>query len=248
MCGRYASARPVAEVASTFGVAEPDIEGRLEPDFNVAPTKRVYAVLDRPAESGAGGPAVARRLVVARWGLIPWWAKDPSIGSRLINARAETVAEKPAFRRAYDARRCLLPADGYYEWWDPGRPAARKQPFFVYPRDGGVLAMAGLYELWRASPQQEWLLSVTVLTTTAPDDLGRIHQRAPLSVAQADFAAWLDPGRAGRDVAGLLAPAVPGRLAAHPVDLAVNNVRNNGPQLIEPLPADPPGGNAWTTT
>jgi putative SOS response-associated peptidase YedK len=231
MCGRYASARPVEVIAQTFGVPEAGIEGTLEPDFNVAPTKSVYAVVDRRTS-----PATGRRLLVARWGLVPSWARDPSIGSRLINARAETVGSKPAFRRAFDARRALLPADGFYEWWDPGRPGARKQPFFIHPSDGGLLAMAGLYEFWRAGKDDDWLVSVTVLTTTAPDGLGRIHERAPLTVPAADFSAWLDPDRPGAAVAGLLVPAVPGAFDAYPVDTAVNNVRNNGPELIEPLP------------
>lgn len=231
MCGRYASARPVAEIAATFGVPAGGLETELEADYNVAPTKPVYAVVAR------GEPEPGRRLRVMRWGLVPSWAKDPGIGARLINARAETVAAKPAFRRAFQTRRCLLPADGFYEWWSPASPGQRKQPFFVRPRDGAVMAMAGLYEFWRADEAGEWLVTTTVLTTDAPDDLGRIHERAPLMIEPAGWAAWLDPKLAGEAVADLLIPAVPGRLEAYPVDTLVNNVRNNGAELIEPLAA-----------
>jgi len=151
MCGRYAAAKDPAALAEEFGVAVPP-EPLLEPDYNVAPTKRVYVVVEREQETGP-----RRELAVARWGLIPSWAKDPSIGSRLINARAETVAEKPSFRGAFAKRRCLVPADGYFEWYVPtpleakespagkvGKPV--KQPFFIHAADGSSLAMAGLYE------------------------------------------------------------------------------------------------------
>lgn len=229
VCGRYVSARPAPEIAATFGVREDAIESALEADYNVAPTKPVYAVVDRRAGQQT------RQLRVMRWGLVPSWAKDPSIGARLINARAETVAAKPAFRKAFDHRRCLLPADGFYEWWDPGRPGRAKQPFFVRPRDGGLLAMAGLYEFWKA--EDDWLVTTAVLTTDAPDDVGRIHERVPLVIPCEGWTQWLDPEVRGDVVAHLLRPAVPGELEAYPVETTVNNVRNNGRELIEPLPA-----------
>ncbi|MHB2024225.1 MAG: SOS response-associated peptidase [Mycobacteriales bacterium] len=231
MCGRYVSARPVAEIAATFGVPPSCVEAALEPDYNVAPTKSVYAVVHRDR----GEPT--RELKVMRWGLVPPWAKDPSIGARLINARAETVASKPAFRRAFARRRCLLPADGFYEWWQPDQSGARKQPFFIRPRDRAILALAGLYEFWRADQTSTWLVTTTVLTTDAPDELGRIHQRAPLLIEPDGWAEWLDPKLSGEAVAPLLIPAVPGRLEAYPVDALVNNVRNNSKELIEPLSA-----------
>ena len=140
-----------------------------------------------------------RALVTGRWGLVPSWAKDPSIGSRMINARAETVAEKPAFRRAFAKRRCLIPADGYYEWYtptDPTAPVGRsgkpvKQPFFIHPADGSSLAMAGLYEWWRDPSRDEgdpeaWRLTCTVITTDAADEIGRIHDRMPMTIARGD--------------------------------------------------------------
>ena len=150
-----------------------------------------------------------------RWGLVPSWAKDPSIGSRLINARMETVTEKPAFRRAFAKRRCLLPADGYYEWY--GAERGKKQPFYITRRDGRPLAMAGLYEFWRApdadpEDRDAWLVTCTVLTTTAEDDVGRIHDRMPLMVPPDRWAEWLDPANDDTDAAaGPAGPGGPGR-------------------------------------
>lgn len=252
MCGRYAASRNPDDLVEEFDVDVPPAK-RLEPDFNVAPTKPVYAVLTRPAEDAE---QLVRRLQVVRWGLVPSWAKDPSIGNRLVNARLETAAQKPSFRSAFAKRRCLLPADGYYEWYTPedrpgvprdskGKP--RKQPFFIRPRDGGVLAMAGLYELWRDPTRDEddpdaWLWTTTILTTEAVDGLGRIHDRMPLLVEPERYAEWLDPHRTKADeVRDLLVPAAPGLLEAFPVSTLVNSVRNNGPQLLEPIEADAAG-------
>src|SRR5215475_14611166 len=152
MCGRYASARKREDLLAEFRIERDRVDESLEPDYNVAPTKPVYAVMTRGSRgSGDSGPQdVARELRVVRWGLVPSWAKDISIGSRMINARAETVSEKPAFRKAFASRRCLLPADGYYEWQPP--PAGTKgpkQPYFICHPDHSVLAFAGIYELWR---------------------------------------------------------------------------------------------------
>jgi putative SOS response-associated peptidase YedK len=223
---------------------------RLEPDFNVAPTKEVYAVVERPPrrESADEPEAEAQRqLRVVTWGLVPSWAKDPKIGSRMINARMETVAEKPAFRRAFERRRAILPADGYYEWYQPEdgpRTKAgkvRKQPFFIRPRDGSILAMAGLYELWRDPTKADddparWLWTCTVITTDAEDDLGRIHDRVPLMLTPDRYDAWLDPENHDHEaLLGLLQPATPGLLEAYPVSTLVSNVANNGPELVEPL-------------
>ena len=197
MCGRYAASANPDDLVEEFEVDERP-EQALEPSWNVAPTQDVYAVLER-APRGEPDEPPRRRLQVVRWGLVPSWAKDPSIGNRMINARMETVAEKPAFRRAFAKRRALLPADGYFEWY--GEVKGKKQPFFIRPADGGVLAMAGLYELWRDPSVPEdadidpWLWTVTVLTTTATDDLGRIHDRMPLLVERERYAEWLDPAR-----------------------------------------------------
>ncbi|RLV51284.1 SOS response-associated peptidase [Nocardioides mangrovicus] len=256
MCGRYASTRRPEDLIEEFDVEplpEQDTR-RLEPDWNVAPTKEVYAVLERPArESDTGDDhEQQRQLRTLTWGLVPFWAKDPKIGSRMINARMETVAEKPAYRRPFERRRCVLPADGYYEWYPTsqttkaGKP--RKQPFFIRPTDAGVLAMAGLYEIWRDPEKADddpdrFRWTCTVLTTSAEDSLGTIHERMPLMLDPANVDAWLDPDHGvttgDRDtLLGLLTPAAPGRLEAYPVSSLVSNVRNNGPELVAPLPLD----------
>jgi putative SOS response-associated peptidase YedK len=256
MCGRYASARKRIELLEEFSVQRDQTPEPLAPDYNVAPTKRVYAVLTRAGrreddDAQADSQAVARELRVVRWGLVPSWAKDTSIGSRLINARSETVDEKPAFRRAFAKRRCLLPADGYYEWMVLGaaeatdRPGKKaKQPYFIHRADGGPLAFAGLYELWRDKSVPDgdpaaWLWSATVITTTAPDELGQIHDRMPMVIAPESWEDWLDPSQTDvSDLKALLAPAAVSGLATYPVSTAVNAVRNNGPELIEPIALD----------
>ena len=250
MCGRYAASRNPDDLVEEFEVvARP--EESLEPDYNVAPTKKVYAVMDRPPREDKAAPP-RRELAVVRWGLVPSWAKDASIGSRMINARMETVAQKPAYKRAFARRRCLLPADGYFEWYTPqdgpkgknGKPL--KQPFFIHPADGGLVAMAGLYELWRDPSKEDgdpdaWLMTTTVLTPTAEDAVGMIHDRMPLFVERDRWSQWLDPSLDGStgDLTSLLVPAAPGRLDAYPVSTAVNAVRNNGPELVEPIDAEP---------
>jgi len=282
MCGRYASARKRQDLLEEFRIDRDRVTDDLEPDYNVAPTKPVYAVLTRgggpvteergprpvegsrgvappgqqgrrgpgegagPPEEAAAGAEVARELRVVRWGLVPFWAKDPSIGSRMINARVETVDSKPAFRRAFAKRRCLLPADGFYEWMkvsDQGK--VHKQPYYIHRADGGVLAFAGLYELWRdkSVPEdhpQAWLWTSVIITTSAPDEAGRIHERMPMVIDPARWGDWLDPANGdAAHVHALLAPAAASGLASYPVGTAVNYVRNNGPGLIEPLAGDP---------
>ncbi|MGI3783284.1 MAG: SOS response-associated peptidase [Janthinobacterium lividum] len=259
MCGRYAvSARP-ERLADQFDVID-IFEGLPEPDYNVAPTVSVPAVLERTVKTATTGSAdapvpgaVRRRLAPLTWGLVPSWAKDRSIGSRLINARVETVAEKPAFRKAFAARRCLLPADGFYEWYTPDghdsdtpqrRGKVRKQPFFLHRRDGGLLVMAGLYEIWRdpaldREDDAAWLRTCTVITTEATDAAGHIHDRMPMVVRPDAVDAWLDPTLTdpGR-VLDLLATDAD-ELEAYAVSSEVNSVKNNGPDLLLPLPTHP---------
>jgi len=244
MCGRYSSSLDPEDIVEEFEIRTADLP-RLQADYNVAPTKEIYAVVERPPK---GADVAERQLRTMTWGLVPSWAKDPKIGSRMINARMETVAEKPAYRRAFEKRRAVLPADGYYEWYvteeltKAGKP--KKQPFFIRPKGGGMLAMAGLYELWRDHSKADddptrWLWTATVITTTATDDLGRIHDRMPLMLPRAAYDAWLDPGpRPTDELLGLLQPAAPGLLEAFPVSTLVSNVANNGPELIEPLPLE----------
>jgi putative SOS response-associated peptidase YedK len=251
MCGRYASARKRIELLEEFSVQRDKVAEPLAPDYNVAPTKRVYAVLSRPQRPDAeydlqGQPLTGngqheqaeRQLRVVRWGLVPFWAKDIKIGSRLINARAETVAEKPAFRRAFRQRRCLLPADGYFEWQSV--PGSGKQPYFISRADGQPLAFAGLYELWRdpavaGEDPDAFLWTATIITTSAPDELGKIHDRMPMIIDPSSWTDWLDPFNSNTtDLRGLLSPAAASGLATYPVSTAVNSIRNNGPELIEP--------------
>jgi putative SOS response-associated peptidase YedK len=242
MCGRYASTRVRQDLIDFFDIERDEAE-ELEPDFNVAPTKPVPVVLtrgggdthDRGSEERTR-PENVRELHIARWGLVPFWAKDASIGARMINARVETAHEKPAFRRSFALHRCLVPADGYYEW--ETTEDGVKQPHFIRPADGGMLPMAGLYAVWR-SPEAPGgrLLSCTVITTEATDDVGRIHDRMPMLVEPERFAAWLDPSLTHPDeVRSLLVPAAAGKLESYPVSTAVNKVTNNGPELVEPAP------------
>ncbi|MEU7553681.1 SOS response-associated peptidase [Streptomyces sp. NPDC044571] len=239
MCGRYASSRAPEDLAGLFE-ARWDPSEALAPSWNVAPTDPVWAVLERPDRDTR---AVQRRLRTVRWGLVPSWAKDPGVGARMINARVETVHEKPAFRKAFTKRRCLLPADGFYEWQSvPATATAKayKQPYFIRPEDGTVMAMAGLYEFWRDRnvPDEDdpaaWLTTATVITTEAADAAGRIHPRMPLALDPADYGAWLDP--AHEDVhalRALLHTPAEGRLEVRAVSTAVNSVRNNGPHLLD---------------
>jgi putative SOS response-associated peptidase YedK len=218
MCGRYASSVGAVDLVAWYGVEEPP-EDELPPSWNVAPTDPVYAVV----QSKEG----VRQLRILRWGLVPSWSKDAKGAARLINARQESVTAKPAFRKAYAGRRCLVPADGYYEWKQEG---ADKQPWYLTTRE--PLSMAGLYEHWK-TPEGDWLSTCTIITTSAPDDVGEIHDRAPLLVPKEHWAVWLD--RTVADPGQLLIPGTPGLLDAWPVGKAVGNVRNNGPELIEPV-------------
>ncbi|MFF8258952.1 SOS response-associated peptidase [Streptomyces virginiae] len=254
MCGRYVSTRGPEDLSGLFQAAPPDPGHALEPSWNVAPTDAVWAVLERAdRESGL----LERRLRPLRWGLVPSWSKSATAGAKMINARVETVHEKPAYRRAFAKRRCLLPADGFYEWQAvPASAGAKayKQPYFIRPEDGAVMAMAGLYEFWRDPGVADdddpaaWWATCTIITTEATDAAGRVHPRMPLALAPADYEAWLDPSRQDADeLRALLATPGGGRLDVRPVSTAVNNVRNNGPELLDD-PADPVPAAKWRTT
>ncbi|MEU5417883.1 SOS response-associated peptidase [Streptomyces sp. NPDC020667] len=246
MCGRYVSTRGQQDLADLFQATSWDPRESLAPNWNVAPTNNVWAVLDDPdPETGE----IVRRLRTLRWGLVPSWAKSLAVGAKMINARAETVAEKPAYRRAFAKRRCLLPADGFYEWVPvpaAGDKKPYKQPYFISPRDGQVMAMAGLYEFWRnfTVPADDdpaaWVVSCTVLTTEATDDAGRIHPRMPLTVPPDDWDSWLDPAHQDpAELRDLLDAPAAGHLDARAVSRAVNSVRNNGRQLLDPPEESP---------
>lgn len=236
MCGRFVVANVGSELVSVLNV-DVVADDLPAPSYNVAPTARAAIVLD----SAKTEPAT-RRVEAARWGLVPAWAKDPSIGAKAFNARAEDVEHKPMFRRALEKRRAVVPATGYYEWkvTDDG-----KVPHYIHPADGGPLFMAGLYEWWKdaAKPDDDperWLLSFTILTRDSIGRLGSVHDRMPLFLDR-DFAdAWLDPTTDNvgdiLDAAIDAAPDVVETLDDHVVSKAVGNVRNDSPALIEPLP------------
>lgn len=235
MCGRYSSTKAPARLAAEFDAA--DMTGDPpRPDHNVAPTKPVMVVIARHPRGDDGEPEerVVRTLRVMRWGLVPKWAKDRGIGAKMINARAETVRSKPAFRSAIKHYRCLVPADGWYEW---KRDGADKRPFYLTPADGSSIAMAGIWSTWRdpEDPEGEPLITCSVLTTDAVGPLAGIHDRMPLLCATDDWARWLDPDHMNID--DLLTNPVDGALVSglelRPVSTAVNSVRNNGPSLVE---------------
>lgn len=242
MCGRYVSTKSTGDLLDEFDAVDATDAEQVEPDFNIAPTKPVRAVLTRTLR---GEQRPVRQLRVARWGLVPSWAKDTSTGSRMFNARAENVADKPAFRRAFEKRRCLLPADGWYEWLREVDPAGkpRKQPFYMTPPDGHSLALAGLYEFWRAPDAEEGtplLLSVTVITVQSFGQLAEIHDRMPLVLDRRSWQRWLDPSATGPT--GLLEPrdeVSAETLELRPVSQLVNSVDNNSPELLDPVDRPP---------
>jgi putative SOS response-associated peptidase YedK len=226
MCGRYATTRSAADLTALFEAI--DSTGTpLAPDYNVAPTDPVPIV--RMSRRRAG-----RVLEVARWGLVPAWARDPKSGARMINARAETVATSSAFARSFARRRCLVPADGWFEWVraDGSR---RRQAYFMTPRDGGALAFAGLWATWGGGPAP--LLTCSIVTMAAIGELAAVHGRMPLALPPARWMDWLT---GSPDPDALLAPPSEDFLAGieiRPVGPAVGDVRNDGPGLIERTPA-----------
>ena len=221
MCGRFGQTATAAELAAAFEASWQCAEPEL-PRYNVAPTQHVPILLS------AGG---LRVLDAFRWGLIPWWAKDAKIGSKMINARAETVVEKPAYRSAFERRRCLVPASGFYEW---KKTPDGKVPHWIYPADGTPLTFAGVWESWRAAKDAEPVLTFTILTTTPSADVAGVHDRMPVVVAREHRDAWLGAETPPADLLALLRPAPDGLLRMHPVSTAVNRPAFDGPELIEP--------------
>lgn len=261
MCGRYASSADPGDLVAEFDIEENhhDEPGRSvlknpqdppagAPDYNMAPTKQAPVVLERAPRADRDADPT-RQLRLLTWGLVPSWAKDIKVGLRMINARSETLLEKGAYAKAAGARRCLVPADGWYEWQASptasdakGKP--RKQPFFVRRADGDRLAFAGLYEFWRdrAKPDDDpdaWLTTFTIVTTAAEPGLDRIHDRQPVVLDRDRWAEWLDPAvTASDDVRALLDGQPTGRFEAWPVSRAVGGGRANGPGLLEPAAAE----------
>jgi putative SOS response-associated peptidase YedK len=241
VCGRYAVAKESNELLTIFDVdrAGDDLPG---PNFNIAPTTPVAVVVETADDDGT----LATRLETARWGLVPSWAKDPSVGSRMFNARIESAAEKPAFRQAVRKRRAIVPATGYYEW---RTSEAGKQPYFIRPDDGSLFSFAALYEWWRNPAAADddpsrWLLSTSIMTRPSAGALSDIHDRMPVMLSGDVARTWIDPTTSGDDA--LLARvldasgAVADATAFHPVSKAVGNVANTGPDLMNPV--DPPDG------
>ena len=248
MCGRFVVARASAELAAELDVDRVSDE-ELRPSYNVAPTTRIPIVVEAKApdvEAEQWGAEPIRRLELAKWGLVPTWAKDESVGVRAFNARSETAAVKPTFRAAVKRRRAAIPVDGYYEWRK--LPGGATQPYFVHldgavVGEGAPLLLAGLYEWWR-SPADEWLLSATILTRESmPGPLAELHDRVPVFLDRDDLGEWLDPANLGDaallgDFAGRAA-LVAERLAMHPVARRVGNVRENDDALVEPVDVEP---------
>ncbi|MEM7337525.1 MAG: SOS response-associated peptidase [Actinomycetota bacterium] len=230
MCGRFVAASPPDELARYFEAGPPD--NSLDADFNVAPTNEVYVVR---ASDGH------RQLSSMRWGLVPFWAKDRKVGSKMINARSETIFEKPAYRRAIQRRRCLIPADGFYEWAKVAGHK-RKQPYYIHRSDGEPIVFAGLWERW--SPPEDSddplgpdgvLETCTILTCSPNETMAEIHNRMPVLLAPGDWDEWLAPREADEvpELSSLLVPAPDGLLTLRPVTTAVNSVRNNGAELLD---------------
>lgn len=229
MCGRFVATTPSGALAARFSVDEIADEGPA-PSWNVAPTADVRAVV-RSRRTGA------RRLGTLRWGLVPHWAENISVGAKMINARAETVASKSAFRDALARRRCIIPADGFYEWQSVGG-GKLKQAYLVRRADGEPMALAGLWESWRApdATEDEWLRTCAIVTTRANDDLLTIHPRMPVVLDPGAWEGWLDSDMLDAEAAvALLGPAPTDALVHYPVGNAVNDARHDGPELAEPL-------------
>jgi putative SOS response-associated peptidase YedK len=240
MCGRYTSTSTLSDLAEVFEVDEIRTEA-LPARYNVAPTLDVYAVALRGRNDGENGPR--RALGTFRWGLVPSWAADPSAGSRMINARAEGVATRPAFRAALARRRCLIPADAFYEW--QRRPEGGKLAYAIRRRDRQPMAFAGLWEVWRdpstaAGAEPALWRTCAIVTTRANELMAPIHDRIPVVLDRPDWAVWLDRGTGPREAQQLLQTPPSEWFEVYPVGSLVNSVRNDGPELLDPLPFPPP--------
>jgi putative SOS response-associated peptidase YedK len=217
MCGRYIIKAPVSQLASMFDLI--DVPA-LSPRYNVAPTQSVPAIRLKPDRK-------ERELVMLKWGLIPGWAKDASIGNRLINARGDTVAEKPSFRSAFRRRRCLMAADGFYEWQ---KTNGKKQPYFIGLKDQTPFTFAGLWEQWK-DPEGDPVESCALITTDANDVVKPIHDRMPVILQPKDYGVWLDPGvQDSTELKKLLQPYPSEAMMAYPVSSFVNNPKNEDPK------------------
>ncbi len=233
MCGRFAASASAARLTERFGLdaVAPEV-AEIAPSWNVAPGTRILAVLHRDG---------LRTLEVLRWGLVPWWAKSPAAGARMINARAETLESSGAYRGPLARRRSIIPMDGFYEWrrqvaaGDRRAPGGR-QPYYFSAPGGEPLAVAGLWDAWR-DPAGSWLLSATIVTTSARAPIAGIHDRMPVLLDSDSVEAWLDCDHVGAAGAAAILARATQPLEAWPVDRAVNRVANDSPELVRPLPS-----------
>lgn len=240
VCGRFTSRTPSADLADFFAVDEV-VATELGPRYNVAPTDDVYAVAAVDGLRRLGTMPILR-LGAMRWGLVPWWADRAAVGARMINARAESLLDKPVFRPSFERRRCLVPADGFYEW-EPRPHGAAKQPWYVRRRDGEVLAFAGLWSSWRppgGAGDGGRLVSCTIVTTEANAVVAPVHDRMPVVLPRSAWAAWLDPTNTDvAQLAELLVPAPSALFERIAIGPLVSSVRNDGPELIEARDGSP---------
>ncbi len=232
MCGRFVVASSPQLLAERFHVDEIAVDEH-EPDYNIAPRAEVMVVRQRDDR---------RVLSRLRWGLVPSWADDPSTGDRMINARAEGIADRPAVKRAFARRRCIVPADAFYEWETlpsaTGSKRPRKRPVLVRRRDGEPMAFAGLWEVWRAHEDDEWLRTCTIVTTGANGLVAAVHDRMPVVLGDDEWERWLDPAESPDALEALLTPAPDAWLEMYPVTDRVNDADNNGPELVERVEPD----------
>jgi putative SOS response-associated peptidase YedK len=224
MCGRFAQQRPASELAEIFA-AEP-LADDPGPRFNVAPTDEALVVVQREER---------RAITAYRWGLIPHWAENAKVGSRMFNARAETLTTSPAFRDAFVRKRCLVPVDGFYEW---KREGTVRQPFLIGRADGLPLTLAGLWSGWRDPTADRVVRTFTIITSGPNDQMVDIHNRMPVVVPEELWPLWLDPFADRSELRAMLEPSDETALLIRPVSRLVNDVRNDGPALIEPMSAD----------
>jgi putative SOS response-associated peptidase YedK len=225
MCGRFAQQRPASELAEIFA-AEP-LADDPGPRFNVAPTDEALVVVQREER---------RAITAFRWGLIPHWAEDAKVGSRMFNARAETLTSSPAFRDAFQRKRCLVPVDGFYEW---KREGTVRQPFLIGRADGTPLTLAGLWAGWRDPTTERVVRTFTIVTSRPNDQMADLHDRMPVIVPEEIWPLWLDPEADRSELQAILQPTDDVPLRIQPVSRLVNDVRNDGPELIEPMAGDP---------
>jgi len=222
MCGRFILKTPFSELVRLYNLTN---SVNLAPRYNVAPTQDV-AVVRSSADQG-------RTLTMVRWGLVPWWAKDLKMGASMINAKAETIATKPAFREAFQSRRCIVPADGFYEW--KKLDAKRKQPYAIMPRESGLFSFAGLWERWRDKASGETVQSCTIITTEPNELCAPIHNRMPAILPERAWERWLgEKPASSAELQALLISYPADAMTAFPIGSRVGNVNNEGPELIEP--------------